>query len=300
VPVTVTDRTYNTWANGTNTYASLEAVGQYGVLSGATLQITRTLPSSGTLTTSRARYLSVGGSLGLTGTVPKQATRTLVGTLASAGSLLRGVGRTLSGSLGSSGALALRRSLPRGYAGALAPTGTVAPRQQLLRAWAGSLTPSGLLSSVRLLRRSYAGSLAPSGLVLVGKIFTRSFGGTLHPSGAVAFVRTLRRPLGGVLVPSGAFSYRKLNRVFVSFQGNFRFFGELTVQTRRGYWPPLSPAPAPSAPELVPSARTAAPLLTIVQGAPPPALEPSIKPTAPYATPVKAPTDWPPFNANPR
>jgi hypothetical protein len=152
---------------------------------------------------------------------------------------------------------------------------------------------------VRLLRRSYGGTLASSGLVLIGKIFTRSFGGTLHPTGVVGFARTLYRAWGGVLAPSGVFSYRQLQRVFVSFDGYLRSWGEVRLELRKGYWPPVSPSDKPSAPSLAVSSSSAAPLLMLVQGSLPPAVEPSVKPAAPYAVPQSKP-DWPPLHANPR
>ena len=298
MPVTVTDRTYNTWANGSNTYASLEAAPTYGILAGATLLIQRTLPSSGVVTFSRTRFLSVGGSLAPSGALPRQTTHKLQGVLSPIGAVFRGLNRSLSGGVAPTGSLALRRSLLRSYAGTLAPTGTVAPRQQLLRSFGGIPYFNGALTAVRLLRRSYAGSLASSGLVLIGKIFTRSFSSTLHPSGTLALVKTLRRAFGGVLAPSGALTYRKALKVFYFTEGRLWAWGDLRLELRKGYWPPLTTLPPGAPPVLVGGVGTKAPLLMLVQVKTPPAAGSVPTPAAPYAVPASKP-EWPPLHAKP-
>jgi hypothetical protein len=298
VPATATANTYATWDNATNTYATLEAAPTYGVLEGARLQITRTLPSSGAVSRSRALKLAIGGALSPSGTLPKQATHKFTGALTSAGALLRGVGKKWTGSLVSSGTAAFRRTLLRSWSGTLPSSGTlVLPRQRVL-ALSGSPLIAGALASVRLLRRSYAGALASSGVVLIGKIFTRSFAGTLGSSGTLARIRQLYRTLAGTLAPTGVFSFRFLQRVFITLEGRLWPFGELRLDVRRAPWPPFSAAPSPGVPLLVSDAKTAGPLLVLVRGgADAPVLTSSPKPAVPAALPSPSPT-WPPFHTD--
>jgi hypothetical protein len=119
VPVVATANTYATWEQ--ETYAGLEAAPTYGVLEGARLQITRTLPSSGTLQAGRLLQLQVGGTLGSSGALPKQARYQLAGTLGSSGIvLLRKVFiRLFAGTLGSSGVLAFISHRPVALEGRL-------------------------------------------------------------------------------------------------------------------------------------------------------------------------------------
>jgi len=170
------------------------------------------------------------------------------------------------------GRLTITRTLPS--------SGTLGRSRALSLRIGGSLVPTGQVPSQRTLRRSYVGSLVSSGLVLLGKIFTRSLGGTLHPSGTVGTARMLRRSWSGTFAPTGAFSYRYLFRWFITYEGRLWPVGDLRLEVRRGLWPPFA--------------------LTLTPSSPAPATVPSAKPVAPYATPVKAPSDWPPFHAEPR
>lgn len=125
MPVTASLNTYATWDNAANTYASLEAAPTYGVLEGARLLITRTLPSSGSVLIGRFLNLSFGGTLGASGTLPRQVGRKLLGALASSAVVLinKTLNRSFGGTLTSSGVV--NRLQLRGFVvrGTLAPTG---------------------------------------------------------------------------------------------------------------------------------------------------------------------------------
>jgi len=133
VPATASLNTYAIWDNGSNTYTTLEAAPTYGVLEGARLSITRTLPSSGTLGRARAVRLSLGGSLTPSGVLPTSRTlrRVLSGLLGSSGVILLGkiFTRSLVGNLGSNALTTLNRLLPRSVSGVLGSSGLVSFRQ---------------------------------------------------------------------------------------------------------------------------------------------------------------------------
>jgi hypothetical protein len=309
VPVTASLNTYATWDTAGSTYTSLEAAPTYGVLEGGTLTMTRTLPSSGTLSNRRSRVLSIGGSFVPSGVLPKQATHKLVGTLITAGSLLvlRTLRRAFAGALSSSGLL--QRSSPRSFTGTLGSSGLV--RRGVSRALSGTLASSGLLQ--RRIARALSGTLGSSGALLLGKIFTRTLSGTLTSSGALGrvlavgrllsgtlsssgalqTVQTLRRTWVGSLVTSGAVLVgrtftRALSGVLSSsgsvtfvarlpialqefFEGTLRAYGEAHLRTVRGPWPSRSS----------PSGTPAAPLVVLVASNPPPAALTATKTSAP-------------------
>lgn len=136
MPVSAVANTYATWDTGTSTYADLEAAPTYGILEGARLTITRTLPSSGSLLIGRLINLSFGGTLDTSGSLPKQA------------------GYRLTGTLASSGLVMAARALARAFGGTLASSGTLSRMQ--LRGFVvdGTLGLSGL-STLRLLYSYY-------------------------------------------------------------------------------------------------------------------------------------------------
>jgi len=134
VPVTASKNTYAAWDS--STYATLEAAPSYGVLEGGRLQITRTLPSSGSLLPGHAWAMAFGGTLAPSGNPTKQATHKLLGSLTSSGTVLIG------------------KIFTRSVAGALASSGTLTQTRLLVRALAGTLTPTAALN-VRLANRTY-------------------------------------------------------------------------------------------------------------------------------------------------
>jgi len=149
VPVTASLNTYASWDNGTNTYATLEAAPTYGVLEGARLQITRTLPSSGSLLIGRLWSMSFGGTLTPTGDPTKSASHRFTGALASSAVVLVGkiFTRALAGSLGSSGVVARVRMRVLNIAGVTTPAGDVTLRllNRFYVSFGGGLWPLGEL-----------------------------------------------------------------------------------------------------------------------------------------------------------
>jgi hypothetical protein len=220
VPATSSRNTYATWETGN--YAAMEAAPRYVELMGARVDITRMLPSSGTLSARRLLTRAFGGALSSSGTLPRQTTHKFLGTLTSSGLLQRG--------------------------------------QAIRRTWAGALASSGALARVRRRVLAPTGVLVASGNLLLGLSRRIGITGLLVPTGSLEVVGRFYRTLQGALGLTGAFTRSKGWGKFLSgtlgtggtFQIRRGIFPSGWLYSRGDMWAVIRYGPSPSGPPLQP------------------------------------------------
>lgn len=138
----------------------------------------------------RAILLSLGGAIGLSGTMGRLTRKSLSGSASSSGTLRRAIARTFVGAIASAGAAA--RQTRKSFSGAIASTGALTA--QAIRAFfitlGGNLAPSGSLT--KTVGKKLSGVTAMAGAVR--KATQSHFAGLIAPSGMVrkAIARTFR------------------------------------------------------------------------------------------------------------
>ena len=139
--------------------------------------------------------VSLGGTIGPTGTVAKAISKSLGGTIGPSGALGKAVSRSLAGAIAPAGTLAKQTNKLLG--GAITPAGTLA--KQFARRFSGGLTPQGSLG--KAIAKQLSGAITPAGTLATAKPGGISLGGTITPQGTIR--KAISRQLGGTIGPTG-------------------------------------------------------------------------------------------------